>query len=190
MNKFLFDLFPVILFFIAFKFFGIFAATAAAIAASLAQIMYSKIRYGRVEKTLMVSGALIAVLGGATLIFHDKTFIMWKPTVLYWLLAATLAISNMLFNKNFIQQMMANMMSAPQAVWQKLHWAWFVFLVLLGFLNLYVAFHFTESAWVNFKLFGVTGLMFIFIIGQTLMFKRYLIMPVDEKSSDEKSERD
>ena len=90
MNKFLFDLFPVILFFIAFKFFGIFTATAVAIIATIAQIIYSKIRHGKVEKMLIVSGVIISILGGVTLILHDKTYIMWKPTVLYWVLALVL----------------------------------------------------------------------------------------------------
>ena len=182
MNKFLFDLFPVILFFIAFKFFGIFTATAVAIVATIAQIIYSKIRHGKVEKMLLVSGAIISLLGGVTLLLHDKTYIMWKPTVLYWIIAATLIISNLLFKKNFIQQMMNRMIDAPTSIWSKLNVAWAAFLVLLGFLNLYVAFNYTENAWVNFKLFGVTGIMFIFIIGQTLVLKKYLIEPVDEKS--------
>ena len=184
MNKFLFDLFPVILFFIAFKFFGIFTATAVAIAATIAQIIYSKIRYGKVEKMLLVSGAIIGILGGVTLLLHDKTYIMWKPTVLYWVLAATLIISNLFFKKNFIQQMMTKMIDAPTSIWNKLNLAWAIFLVLLGFLNLYVAFNYTENAWVNFKLFGVTSIMFIFIIGQTMALKKYLIEPVEDKSEE------
>jgi intracellular septation protein len=182
MNKFLFDLFPVILFFVAYKFFGIFTATAVAIVATIAQIIYSKIRHGKVEKMLLVSGAIIGVLGGVTLLLHDKTYIMWKPTVLYWVLAATLMISNLFFKKNFIQQMMTKMIDAPTPIWSKLNFAWAIFLILLGFLNLYVAFNYTENAWVNFKLFGVTSLMFIFIIGQTLALKKYLIEPVEDKS--------
>ncbi len=184
MNKFLFDLFPVILFFIAFKFFGIFTATAVAIVATIAQIIYSKIRHGKVEKMLLVSGVIIAILGGVTLLLHDKTYIMWKPTVLYWILAFTLLISNLFFNKNFIQQMMGKMIDAPKSIWNKLNLAWVVFLVLLGCLNLFVAFNYTENTWVNFKLFGVTAIMFIFIIGQTLALKKYLIEPIEDKSEN------
>ena len=182
MNKFLFDLFPVILFFIAFKFSGIFTATAVAIAATIAQIIYSKIRYGKVEKMLIMSGAIISILGGITLLLHDKTYIMWKPTVLYWVLAITLLISNLFFKKNFIQQMMTKMIDAPTTIWNRLNFAWAIFLVLLGFLNLYVAFNYTENVWVNFKLFGVTSIMFIFIMGQTLALKKYLIEPSEDKS--------
>jgi intracellular septation protein len=182
MNKFLFDLFPVILFFIAFKFFGIFTATAVAIAATIAQIIYSKVRHGKVEKMLLVSGAIISILGGVTLLLHDKTYIMWKPTVLYWILATVLLISNLFFKKNFIQQMMAKMIDAPISIWNRVNLVWVVFLILLGFLNLYVAFSYDENTWVNFKLFGVTAIMFIFIIGQTLFLKKYLIEPAEDKS--------
>lgn len=184
MNKFLFDLFPVILFFIAFKFFGIFTATAVAIVATTAQIIYSKMRHGKVEKMLLVSGGIIGILGGITLLLHDKTYIMWKPTVLYWILAFTLLVSNLVFKKNLIQQMMAKMIDAPLSIWNKLNFAWVIFLILLGCLNLYVAFNYTENTWVNFKLFGVTAIMFIFIIGQTVALKNYLIEPVEDTSEN------
>jgi len=174
-------MFPVILFFIAFKFFGIFTATAVTIAATIAQIIYSKIRYGKVEKMLFVSGAIIGILGSITLLLHDKTYIMMKPTVLYWVIAVILLISNLFFKKNLVQQMMTNLIDAPAPIWNRLNLVWVAFLVLLGFLNLYVAFHYTENAWVNFKLFGVTGIMFVFFIAQTLALKKYLITPLNEQ---------
>ena len=180
--KFLFDLLPVILFFVGFKLYGIFAATAIAIGTTLAMIVYAKIRHGKIEKMLLINGAVISVLGGITLLLHDKTYIMWKPTVLYWLLAAVLLISNLFFKKNFIQQMMGKMMQAPAAIWTKLNLVWVVFLIGLGFLNLYVAFNYTEDAWVNFKLFGVTGMMLVFVILQTLALRKYLIEPAEDKS--------
>lgn len=178
--KFLFDLLPVILFFVGFKLYGIFAATAIAIGATLAMIVYAKMRHGKIEKMLLVNGAIISVLGGITLLLHDKTYIMWKPTVLYWVLAAVLLIANQFFNKNFIQQMMGKVIHAPTHIWNKLNLVWVVFLIGLGFLNLYVAFNYSENTWVNFKLFGVTGMMFVFIIAQTLALKKYLIEPVVE----------
>lgn len=178
--KFFFDLIPVILFFIGFKFFDIFIATAIAIGATIALIIYAKIRHGRVEKMLLVNGAIISVLGGVTLLLHDKTYIMWKPTVLYWLLAAVLLVANLFFKKNFIQQMMGKMLNAPKTIWDKLNLAWVVFLVILGFVNLYVAFNYSENTWVNFKLFGVTSILFIFVIAQTLLLKQYLIEPIDD----------
>lgn len=182
--KVFFDLFPIILFFIGFKFFGIFAATAIAIAATLGLIVYSKVRHGTVDKMLLINGAIISVLGGITLLLHDKTFIMWKPTVLYWLLAAVLLVSNLFFKKNFIQQMMAKMLNPPQAIWNRLNLIWVVFLIALGFLNLYVAFNYSLDTWVNFKLFGVTSMLFLFMIGQTIVLKKYITEPVEDKSKD------
>lgn len=178
--KFLFDLLPVILFFVGFKLYGIFAATAIAIATTIAMIIYSKIRHGKIDKMLLINGAVISVLGGITLFLHDKTFIMWKPTVLYWLLAAVLLVSNLFFNKNYIQQIMGKMIAAPANIWNKLNLAWVIFLIGLGFLNLYIAFNYNEDTWVNFKLFGVTSLMFVFVIVQTLLLRKYLIDPTEE----------
>ena len=183
--KFFFDLLPVILFFVGFKLYGIFAATAIAIGTTLAMIVYSKIRHGKIEKMLLINGAIISVLGGITLLLHDQTYIMWKPTILYWLMAAILLVSN-LFLKNFIQQMMGKMINAPKPIWDKVNLVWVVFLILLGFLNLYVAFNYSLDAWVNFKLFGVTGMMFVFIIAQTVLLRKYLIEPTDENPVDEK----
>jgi intracellular septation protein len=177
--KVFFDLFPVILFFIGFKLYDIFIATAVAIVATIAMIIYSKLRHGKVEKMLMINGAVISVLGGITLLLHDKTYIMWKPTVLYWLLASALLMSDLFFKKNLIQQMMGKMLNPPAHVWQKLNWLWIVFLIGLGFVNIYVFKHYSENTWVNFKLFGVTSMMFIFMIAQTLVLKNYLIEPAE-----------
>jgi intracellular septation protein len=179
--KILFDLIPVILFFVGFKLYGIFAATAFAIATTIALIIYSKIHHGKADKMLLVNGAIISVLGGITLLLHDTTYIKWKPTVLYWLLAGILLVSNLFFKKNFIQQMMGKMLNPPTATWNKLNLAWAIFLILLGFLNLYVAFHYSLDTWVNFKLFGVTSMMFVFVIAQTLLLRKYLIEPLDNK---------
>jgi intracellular septation protein len=184
--KFFFDLLPVILFFVGFKLYGIFAATAIAIAVTLAMIVYAKVRHGKIEKMLLVNGAIISVLGGITLLLHDQTYIMWKPTVLYWLIATILLVSNWFFKKNFIQQMMGKMINAPKPIWDKVNLVWVVFLILLGFLNLYVAFNYSLDTWVNFKLFGVTSMMFVFVIAQTVALRKYLIEPIDENSEDEK----
>jgi intracellular septation protein len=187
--KIFFDLFPVILFFIGFKFYGIFTATAIAIGATFALIVYSKIRHGKVEKMLLINGAIIGTMGGATLLLHDQTFIMWKPTVLYWVGAATLLIAKQFFNKNFIKQMMGAMIDAPEPIWNKLNLIWVGFLILLGCVNLYVAFHYSLDTWVNFKLFGVTSAMFVFMIVQVLALRKYIIEPVDNKAAKEEKDK-
>ncbi len=172
--KILFDLFPVILFFVAFKFQGIYVATAVAIAATIAQIIWSKFRHGKVDTMLWVSFGIIGVFGGATLLLHDETFIKWKPTVLYWLFSIILLISNVWYKKNLIRALLQDKILLPLAVWNRLNLGWSVFFALLGFVNLYVAFNYSTDAWVNFKLFGFTGLMVLFILAQSAWLAKYI----------------
>jgi len=172
--KFLFDLFPIILFFIAFKFYGIYAATAVAMIATIGQIIYSKIRHGKVENMLIISGVLIIVFGGATLLLKDPTFIQWKPTILYWLFSVVLIGSQLLFKKNIMRNLMEKQISLPDPIWAKLNIAWAILFISLGVINLYVAFNYSQDTWVDFKLFGITGIMFVFIIAQTLVLTKYL----------------
>lgn len=171
--KFLFDLFPVILFFAAFQLWGIFVATAVAIAASFVQIGWLTLRGRKIDKMLWASLAIIVVFGGLTLLLRDKTFIQWKPTVLYWLFAAVLA-GAALGGRNLIRSMLSEQVQLPSAVWTRLNWSWVGFFAFMGAANLYVAYNFSESAWVNFKLFGGMGLMLLFVIAQALLLSRYL----------------
>ena len=177
--KFLFDLFPVILFFVAYKFADIYTATGVAIAATFAQIGWVHFRHGKVDKMLWVSLGLIVVFGGMTLLLRDPTFIKWKPTVLYWLFAVVLLGSALLFKKNLIRAMMEKQVALPERVWSNLNLAWAGFFAFMGMLNLYVAYNFSESDWVNFKLFGGIGLMLAFIVAQGLMLAKY----VEEKET-------
>ncbi len=172
--KLLFDLFPVILFFIAFKFAGVFAATAAAIGATFAQVAWVKYRHGKVDTMLWVSLGIITVFGGATLLLHDETFIKWKPTILYWFFAAALLFSNILFRKNLLRAMLSEKLSLPDRVWGNLNLAWSAFFGALGLLNLYVAFSYSTDAWVNFKLFGTTALMLLFILAQSALLAKHV----------------
>ena len=178
--KLLFDLFPVILFFIAFKFAGIYVATSVAIAATVVQIAWSKWRHGKIDTMLWVSFVIIAVFGGATLWLHDATFFKLKPTVLYWLFSAILLFANVFFKKNLIRSLLGEKIALPLHVWHRLNLLWSLFFAVLGLLNLYVAFKYSEDAWVNFKLFGFTGLMIVFILGQSAWLARY----VDEKKEN------
>jgi intracellular septation protein len=172
--KLLFDLFPVILFFVAFKFFGIYIATAVAIAATFVQIGWVWYRRRKVDNMLWVSLGVIVVFGGATLLLHDETFIKWKPTVLYWLFGAALLIAELGFRKNLIKAMMEKQMALPDVVWRKLLMSWVGFFAVMGVLNLYVAFNFSTDAWVNFKLFGGMGLILAFVVLQALMLSKYV----------------
>ncbi|MDT6962652.1 MULTISPECIES: septation protein A [unclassified Cupriavidus] len=172
--KFLFDLFPVILFFVAFKLFGIYEATAVAIVATVLQIAWVRLRHGKVEPMQWVSLLIIGVFGGATIVLHNETFIKWKPTVLYWLFAVTLVASVIGWRKNLIRAMMGKQVTLPEPMWGKLNAAWAAFFAVMGVLNLYVAYQFSTDTWVNFKLFGSMGLMAVFIVAQSVWLSRHI----------------
>jgi intracellular septation protein len=172
--KFLFDVFPVLLFFAAFKLADIYVATGVAIAATFAQVGWLKLRRRRVDPMLWVSLAIIVVFGGATLALRDETFIKWKPTVLYWAFAAALAGAVLAFRKNLIRLMLGEQMALPDPVWSRLNWSWAGFFFFMGAANLFVAYNFSTDQWVNFKLFGGVGLMVLFVVAQALLLARYL----------------
>ena len=172
--KFLFDLLPILLFFVAFKFGGIYIATAVSIIASILQISWLLLRGQKVDTMMWISLAIIVVLGGATLISHNDTFIKWKPTALYWIFALVLLISPVLFKKNIIRSMLADKITLPDSMWRNLNLSWVLFFIVMGVVNRYVALTYSTDTWVNFKLFGSTAMMFIFIIGQGIVLNKYL----------------
>jgi len=175
--KFLFDLLPVILFFVAFKLADIYVATGVAIAASFAQVGWLKLRGKKVEPMLWASLAIIAVFGGATLLLQDETFIKWKPTVLYWMFGLVLAGAALLFRRNLIRAMLSEQVQLPEPIWSRLNWSWIGFFAFMGAANLYVAYNYSTDLWVNFKLFGGMGLMLLFVVAQALFLARH----IDEK---------
>jgi intracellular septation protein len=209
--KLLFDLFPVILFFLVFKIAGgnpeaaqdvgsmylsglvsggevslsqapILLATAVTILATFAQIGWLLARRKRVDTMLWVSLVIIVFFGGATIYFHDEQFIKLKPTVLYWCFAVVLLVSPVLLKKNLMKSMMGEQLDLPDPVWTRLNYAWGGFFSLMGALNLYIAFNFPLAFWVNFKLFGFIGLMIAFVIAQSFYLSRYMKDP--EKESE------
>ncbi|PTN11908.1 septation protein A [Nitrosomonas aestuarii] len=182
--KFLFDLFPVIVFFIAFKAYDIFVATAVAIMATFVQIGWVWYRHRQVDNMMWISLAVIILFGGATLVFQDELFIKWKPTVLYWLLGIILWISSQIFGKNLIRTMLGKQMVLPSLVWQKLNISWIAFFMFMGCINLYIAFNFSVDSWVTFKLFGSMGLMLVFVVLQIAMLNKYLNTFVPEASEN------
>lgn len=174
--KFLFDLFPVILFFVAFKFADIYVATGVAMAATVVQIAWVWFKHRKVDTMLWVSLVIIIFFGGMTLIFHDETFIKWKPTVLYWSFGLALAGSSLFLKKNLIRALLSEQIEAPDVVWSRLNWSWVGFFAFMGFANLAVAFmlNLSTETWVNFKLFGGIGLMLLFSIAQGLLLSKYI----------------
>jgi intracellular septation protein len=172
--KLLFDFFPIILFFVAFKFWGIYAATAVTIAASFAQIAWVWFKHRKVEPMLWMSLGVVVVFGGATLLFHNDTFIKWKPTVLYWLFASILAGAQVLQGKNLMRALMGKQMQLPDAIWNKVNWSWVAFFALMGVLNIVIAYNFSTNLWVDFKLFGSLGLTLVFVLGQSLLLAKHM----------------
>jgi len=176
MKKFLFDLFPLILFFIAFRVADIYTATAVAIGAGIAQFLWLKLRGKAIETMHWINLGVIIVFGGATLLFQNDAFIKWKPTVLYWIFAVALLGGRLIFKRNLMQKLMGGQIDLPAAAWDKLNLSWSGFFVLCGALNLYVAFsgQYTESQWVSFKVFGLMILMIVFVIIQSVWLSRHI----------------
>ncbi|MBX3631897.1 MAG: septation protein A [Acidovorax sp. SCN 68-22] len=172
--KLLIDFFPIILFFVAFKVWGIYVATGVAIAATVVQIAYLRHKHGKVEPMQWMGLGVIVVFGGATLLAHSETFIKWKPTVLYWLMGSALLIGQFVFRRNFIKSLMGAQIELPETAWRGLNWAWTGFFAAMGVLNLWVAYTFSTDAWVNFKLFGGLGLMLAFVLAQAAFLSRYM----------------
>jgi intracellular septation protein len=212
--KLLFDLFPVILFFAAFKvaegrkadaaqwldtlFAGvglggavaqdqapILIATVVVILATCAQIVWVRLRHGKVDKMLWVSLVLVVVLGGLTLALRDDTFIKWKPTLLYWIFAVVLVVSATLFRKNLIRGMLEAQVALPEPVWARLNLVWAGFFAFMGAANLVIARNYPTEIWVNFKLFGGMGLMLVFMIAQAFWLTRHMPESTPDQPKEE-----
>jgi intracellular septation protein len=172
--KLLFDFFPILLFFIAYKFAGIYVATAIAIITSFVQVAYHFIRYRRFENMQLLTLVLIAVLGGATIWLHDEMFIKWKPTVINWVLAILFFTSHWIGKQPLIKRLMQDHVELPNTVWRRLNFSWIGFFFLTGLANLYVVYNFDTDTWVNFKLFGILGLTLIFVILQSIYLAKHI----------------
>jgi intracellular septation protein len=201
--KFFFDFLPVILFFGTFKYAEartevaaafatehlgflvsggvvgteeapVLLATLVVIVATLLQVGVQLARGKKVDVMLWVTFGLVVVLGGATIWFHNATFIKWKPSVLYWVMGLGFWLSQAIFRKNLLQSLMGEQLELPAAIWQRLNLAWVAFFALMGVLNLYVAYSFSTSTWASFKAFGATGLMLVFMVAQGFYLSRHL----------------
>ena len=177
MKKLLFDFFPIILFFVAFKLEddpkrGIMIATAVVIAATLVQVGYMRLRHGRIEKLHLVTLVLVVALGGLTLALDDERFIKWKPTLVNWAFALVFLGSQFIGSRPVVRRLMGSKVSLSDGAWTRLNLGWTGFFVLLGAANLYVAQRFSTDVWVDFKLFGILTLTLLFIVGQTVWLMR------------------
>ena len=168
------DLGPLIVFFVANWRYGPFAATAAFMLAILAAMGVSLLVTHRVSALQLFSGVLVLVMGGLTVWLHNETFIKIKPTILYWVLGGVLAGGQLFMRRNPMKALMGAQMELPEGVWRALGWSWSTFFFAMGALNLWVAFHFDEKTWVNFKVFGILGLMVVFVVVQAVYLGRHM----------------
>lgn len=171
--KLLIDFFPILLFFLSYKFFGIYVATGVAIGASIIQVIWHWIRNRNFDMMQVVTLLIIVVLGGATLSLHNELFIKWKPTAINWIFATVFLCSH-LTKTTIIQRLMQQNISLPLNIWQRLNISWVVFFFLTGLANLYVVYHYDTNTWVNFKLFGLLGLTVIFVILQAIFLSKHV----------------
>jgi len=175
--KLVFDLGPLVLFFIANAHYGIFAATATFMVAVLAALAASYAMTRHLPIMPVVTAVIVVVFGGLTLILHDATFIKVKPTIIYALFGAVL-LGGLFFNKPLLGMVFDSLFHLTEEGWRKLTWRWALFFFVLAVLNEIVWRNFSTNAWVDFKVFGVTPLTFVFAALQTPLLKRYAGEPV------------
>ena len=213
--KLLYDLFPVILFFVSYhqadkiiantpvggwidpsqpeRVAATLIATGIAIVASFIQVGGYWLKNRGFEKMHIVSLGLITVLGGITILMGDPAFTQWKPTLLNWVFAGVFLGSQFIGEKSLVQRMMGGQIELPQPVWTKLNLSWVIFFILSGAANLYVAFFYgldmdektRMDFWVDFKLFGLMGMTFLFVIGQGFYLARYMSEKQPEPATEE-----
>ncbi len=180
--KFLFDFFPLIAFLIAFYYpenreQGIYYATATIIVASFIQICVYWLLYRKWEKMHVVTFVVVLIFGGLTLWLQDERFIKWKPTIVFWIFAGALMISQFVGEKNIIQRMLTmadEKIDLPEYVWKNLNLSWVIFFTVVGVMNLYIAFNYSTEFWVSFKVYGITVLNLLFVVAQVLYMYRFM----------------
>jgi len=176
--QFLYEIFPVFLFFLTFKFYGIYVATIVGIVSCAIQVLFTKCYKKKWDKAQLITLAVFTIFGGMTLYFHNPIFVKWKPTVVFWIFALVMLGSQLFTSKPIIERMLENVMqtkgSVPKNVWKKLNLIWIAFFIILGGVNLFIAYSYSNDTWVNFKFYGLTAAFFIFSFLQALYLSRYL----------------
>ncbi len=189
--KLLLDFFPVIAFFIAYKAFDIYIATSVLIVTFIAQFLFDWNKNGKINKMHLISLVLVLVFGGITLFLRDEKFIQWKPTVVNWLFSAAFLLAPVFTKKTLVERLMGKTVELAPGLWSQLNSMWILFFLLSGAANLYVVYNYDEETWVNFKLFGMLGLTFIFILlqGVWLSRKATLLEEAQSELEEAQSER-
>lgn len=181
--KFISDFFPILLFFIAYKWQGIYIATMVAMAASFIQVTLYWLKNRRFESSHLMTLVIIVIFGGATLYLQDETFIKWKPTVINWLFASACLLSRFIGDTPLMKRLMSSGLTLADEIWAKLNTLWAIFFITQGAANLFVMYNFDTDTWVNFKLFGMLGMTLVFIIAQGFYLMKHVVEP-EEISND------
>lgn len=178
MKQFL-DFLPLIVFFAFYKLYDIYVASGALIVATALALVFTWVKYRKVEKMTLITFLMVAVFGTLTLVFHSDLFIKWKVTVIYALFAIALLVSQLVLKKPLIQRMLGKELTLPDRIWSNLNLAWALFFLICGLANIYVAFWLPQSVWVNFKVFGLTALTLVFTLLSGVYIYKH--MPEEQK---------
>lgn len=176
----LYDLIPVILFFVSFKLYGIYVATQIGIVATLVQVLTTRWFRKKWDKMQIVTLIAFLLFGGMTLYFHDPLFVKWKPTVVFGVFSLVIFYTQFFTQKPLIQRLMEATMHengsiVPANIWRRVNLLWACFFLVLGLINIYIAYAFSLEAWVNFKFYGISSALIIFSILQAAYLMRYVI---------------
>lgn len=177
---------PLVVFYVVWKFSDIYWATGSLILMSALHVLFFIVQRKPVPTKAWIFFGLIAVFGGLTIYLQDDTFLKWKVTIINGVFALALVISQYVFKQNIIKKFLGESLSLPEKVWTNLNLSWAAFFAFCAILNLYVAFNFEQETWINFKVFGLTGLMIIFSISSIFALYKYL---PKEESNDEESDK-
>ena len=192
--KALFDFLPLILFFLANKYYDPFIATGVLIIATYLQVAYFWFKNKRIERMHLIMLVAVTIFGGMTIILRDPVFLQWKVSIVNWIFSA-IVLGSALLNKSVIKAMMGKQMSMPDAIWQKLTIAWGLFFLAMGFLNIYIAFYYQLElpekerfdTWINFKVFWVLGLTLAFSVLQMVFISKHIDPESLEKKDEEQT---
>lgn len=168
------DFIPLILFFLVYKTYGVQEAAVVLVIATIAQLLILKMYYKKIEKNQWIMGGAVVFFGLLTAYFNDLAFLKWKVTIINLLFATVLLVSQFGFKTPLIKALLGKELALPQAVWGKLNLGWTGFFLLCALLNVVISTFFSDDAWANFKVFGLTGLSLVAVLVTGLFLYPYL----------------
>lgn len=188
-NQLLIDLGPIAVFVVAFNVLqrldaykdnAVYISTAIFIVATLIAIGYCKLKQGRIPPVLIVTGVLVTLFGGLTLLLHDENYIKIKPTFVYLFYAVAILVS-VLIKQNVWKLLFRHIFSLPDRIWNVLALRWSLFFVILSVLNEVIRRTQTTEVWVNSRILVFFPLFLVFAALNTpLVLKHTIEDPAEE----------